>query len=131
MIFYTPLRSTTLTSSSEETYREAEREKQRFKLAMEEYDKTTQGSKFKTEVTDKCVHTWNDVLTEVQRAEETYYDVSGMWGKIRKGLRSLGRNSKAFEAWASLLPSGSEYFSVLFGGFRLIFGVCTAVFHGN
>ncbi|EEU37989.1 uncharacterized protein NECHADRAFT_48249 [Fusarium vanettenii 77-13-4] len=126
MIFHNPLPFTGLTYSSEEIYRDAEREKQRFKTAMEEYENTTQGSKFKTEVTDKCVHTWNDALTEVQRAEETYYDASGMWGKIRKGLRSLGRNSKAFEAWASLLPSGSEYFSVLFGGFRLIFRVCTA-----
>ncbi|KAM6522883.1 hypothetical protein FALCPG4_012498 [Fusarium falciforme] len=108
--------------SLEEIYGEADREKQRFKLAMEAYENTTRGSKFKTEVTDKSVHTWNDVLTEAQRAEESYYAASGMWGKIQKGLRSFGRNSRAFEAWASLLPSGSEYFSVLFGGFKLILG---------
>jgi len=119
--------STGLISSSEEIYRDAKREKQRFKLAMEAYESATTGSKFKTEVTDKSVHTWDDVLTEVQRAADTYYDVSGMWGKIRKALRSFGRNSKAFEAWASLLPSGSEYLSVLCGGLKLIFRVGTAV----
>jgi len=94
---------------------------------MEAYESTTTGSKFKTEVTSKSIHTWNDVLIEVQQAEDVYYDESGMWGKIRKGLRSFGRNSKAFEAWATLLPSGSEYFSVLCGGLKLIFGVCTCL----
>ncbi|KAK6340045.1 hypothetical protein TWF730_001820 [Orbilia blumenaviensis] len=108
--------------SLEEIYRDAKREKKSFELAMEAYESTTTGSKFKTEVTDKSVHTWDDVLTEVQLAADTYYDASGMWGKIQKGLRSFGRNSKAFEAWAMLLPSGSGYFSVLCGGLKLIFG---------
>jgi hypothetical protein len=123
MILQRFLPSVGLTSSSEDIYRDAKREKQRFQLAMEEYESTTTGSKFKTEVTEKPVHTWDDVLAEVQRAEDTYYDASGMWGKIRKALRSFGKNSKAFQAWASLLPSGSEYFSVLCGGLTLIFGV--------
>jgi len=93
---------------------------------MKAYENTTAGTKFKTEVTDKSIHTWDDVLTEVQLAGSAYYDASGMWGRIRKAFRSFGRNSKAFEGWASLLPSGSEYFSVLCGGLTLILGVRNA-----
>jgi len=94
-------------------------------MAMEAYETRTEvGSKFKTEVADKPIHTWEDVLAEVERAEVVYSDASGAWGKIQKGLRKFGSNARAFEAWASLLPSESEYTSVLCGGLKLIFGVC-------
>ncbi|KAM7222207.1 hypothetical protein V8F06_002479 [Rhypophila decipiens] len=105
----------------DEIYRDAQREKQGFQLAMEAYE-TTVGSKFKTEVTDKPIHTWEDVLAEVDRAQSIYSDASGAWGKIQKGLRRFGSNAKAFEAWAGLLPAETEYTSVLCGGLKLIFG---------
>ncbi|KAK4208819.1 hypothetical protein QBC37DRAFT_391694 [Rhypophila decipiens] len=105
----------------DEIYRDAKREKQGFQLAMEAYE-TTVGSKFKTEVTDKPIHTWEDVLAEVDRAQSIYSDGSGAWGKIQKGLRRFGSNAKAFEAWAGLLPAETEYTSVLCGGLKLIFG---------
>lgn len=94
---------------------------------MEAYESTTAGSKFQTDVTTKSVHTWEEVLKEVNKASDDYNDLSGFWGKIRKGLRSFGKNNKAFEAWASVLPSQSHYFSLLCGGFKLIFGVCTGL----
>jgi len=105
---------------------------------MEAYENTTAGSKFKTDVTHKPVHTWDDVLAEVQQAQDTCSDASGIWGKIQKGLRKFGSNANAFEAWAGLLPSGSEYISILCGGLKLIFGVCIKLLlvfclhsHGN
>ncbi|OAX82257.1 hypothetical protein ACJ72_03394 [Emergomyces africanus] len=108
--------------SLQELYIDVEAEKKRFKAAMDAYETTTAGSKFQTDVTGKSVHTWDEVLKEVKTASDDYNDVSGFWGKIRKGLRSFGKNNKAFEAWASLLPSKSHYFSLLCGGFKLIFG---------
>ncbi|PGH30406.1 hypothetical protein GX50_06842 [[Emmonsia] crescens] len=106
----------------QELYIDVEAEKKRFKAAMEAYESTTAGSKFQTDVTTKSVHTWEEVLKEVNKASDDYNDLSGFWGKIRKGLRSFGKNNKAFEAWASVLPSQSHYFSLLCGGFKLIFG---------
>ncbi|ODH33993.1 hypothetical protein ACO22_03216 [Paracoccidioides brasiliensis] len=106
----------------QELYIDIEQQRKRFSEAMEAYERTTTGSTFKTDVTTKQVHTWEEVLEEVNKASDRYNDVSGFWGKIRKGLRRFGKNSKAFEAWASLLPSQSHYFSVLCGGMKLIFG---------
>jgi hypothetical protein len=59
----------------------------------------------------------------MDNASELYNDVPGRWGKIRKGLRKFGKTNAAFAAWAELLPSQSEYVSVLCGGLKLIFGV--------
>ncbi|KAK2752304.1 hypothetical protein FQN55_007344 [Onygenales sp. PD_40] len=109
-------------SSVQEVYLDIEEAKKQFKEAMEAYENTTVGSKFKTDVTSRPVHTWEEVLEEAQKASDHYYDYSGTWGKIRKGLHSFGRNNKAFEAWSSALPSESHYFSLLCGGLKLIFG---------
>ncbi|OJD18718.1 hypothetical protein AJ78_01255 [Emergomyces pasteurianus Ep9510] len=117
-----PLESDDEDEALQELYIDVEAEKKRFKAAMDAYEITTAGSKFQTDVTAKSVHTWDEVLKEVKKASDDYDDVSGFWGKIRKGLRSFGKNNKAFEAWASLLPAQSQYFSLLCGGFKLILG---------
>ncbi|KAL4756181.1 uncharacterized protein BDW70DRAFT_145266 [Aspergillus foveolatus] len=104
----------------DELYRDAMLEKDRFQEAMEAYEQTTAGSKFKTHVTSKSLHTWEEVLDEVNRAAETYHSRAAVWGKIRAGLRRLGDNSKVFEAWAALLPSGSDCATVISGGLKLI-----------
>ncbi|KAL4768475.1 hypothetical protein BDW60DRAFT_219619 [Aspergillus nidulans var. acristatus] len=104
----------------DEVYRDAMLEKNRFQEAMEAYEQTTAGSKFKTCVTSKSLHTWEEVLDEVNRAAETYHSRAAVWGKIRAGLRRLGDNSKVFEAWAALLPSGSDCATVISGGLKLI-----------
>ncbi|KAL4745413.1 hypothetical protein BDW72DRAFT_186687 [Aspergillus terricola var. indicus] len=101
-------------------YRGAMIEKDRFEEAMEAYEQTTAGSKFKTCVTSKSLHTWEEVLEEVNRAAETYHSRAAVWGKIRAGLRRLGDNSRVFEAWAALLPSGSDCATVISGGLKLI-----------
>ena len=61
----------------------------------------------------------------MDEASEAYNDASGFWRKIRIGLRRFGKTNKAFGAWAGLLPSQSEYFSIICGGFKLILGVGT------
>ncbi|EEH10615.1 conserved hypothetical protein [Histoplasma capsulatum G186AR] len=106
----------------QDLYIDVEAENKRFKTALEEYESTTAGSKFQTDVTTKSVHTWEEVLQAIKNASDEYNDVSGFWGGIRKGLRSFGKNHKAFRAWASILPSQSHYFSLLCAGFKLILG---------
>ncbi|EGC45637.1 conserved hypothetical protein [Histoplasma capsulatum var. duboisii H88] len=106
----------------QDLYIDVEAENKRFKTALEEYESTTAGSKFQTDVTTKSAHTWEEVLQAIKNASDEYNDVSGFWGRIRKGLRSFGKNHKAFKAWASILPSQSHYFSLLCAGFKLILG---------
>jgi len=104
-------------------YKDAASEKRLFKAAIETYENSTQGSKYKTNIVSEATHTWEDVLAEVNAASERYNEVSGFWGKIRKGLRRFGDNNQAFDAWAGLLPSQSQYLSILCGGLKLIFSV--------
>ncbi|KAK0672653.1 hypothetical protein QBC41DRAFT_313089 [Cercophora samala] len=113
---------TDLDISLEEIYRDATQEKLRFQLAMADFQNLTAEPKFGTETMAGSFYTWDDVLKEAQQASDAYSEAPGMWNKIRKGLSSFGRNAKAFDAWASLLPSQSEYVSVLCGGLKLILG---------
>ncbi|KAF6218288.1 hypothetical protein HO133_005634 [Letharia lupina] len=105
----------------EELYKDAASEKRLFKAAIEAYEKTTKDSKYMTNIISDATHTWEDVLAEVNAASERYNDVSGFWGKIRKGLRSFGANNQVFDAWTGLLPTQSQYLSILCGGLKLIF----------
>ena len=104
-------------------YKDAASEERLFKAAIETYEKTTTNSNYKTNIVSDKTHTWEEVLAEIETASERYNSVSGFWGKIRKGLRSFGSNNKAFDAWAGLLPTQSQYLSVLCGGLKLIFNV--------
>ena len=104
-------------------YKDATSEERLFKAAMEGYEETTKGSKYKTNVLSGAPHTWEEVLAEVNAASERYNDVSGFWGKIRKGLRSFGSNNQTLDAWTGLLPTQSQYLSVLCGGLKLIISV--------
>ena len=112
-----------MTRQSEELYKDAASEKRLFQAAIEQYEDTTKDSNYKTNIMSDATHTWEDVLAEVNAASQRYNDVSGFWGKIRKGLRSFGANNQVFDAWAGLLPTQSNYLSVLCGGLKLIFSV--------
>ena len=115
--------SSWLTRQSEELYEDAASEKRLFQAAIRQYEEDTKDSKYKTNIISDATHTWEDVLAEVNAASERYNEVSGFWGRIRKGLRSFGVNNQVFDAWAGLLPTQSNYFSVLCGGLKLIFSV--------
>ena len=121
------IRSSGLTWPSEELYRDAASEERLFKAAMKTYEDTTKNSKYQTHITSDKIHTWEEVLIEVNAASERYNEVSGFWGKIRKGLRKFGDNNRVFDAWVGLLPSQSQYLSILCGGLKLIFSVRATV----
>ena len=103
-----------MTRQSEELHKDAASEKRLFKAAMETYEKTIKDSKYNTNIVSDATHTWEEVLDEVNAASVHYNDVSGFWGKIRKGLRSFGVNNPVFDAWASLLPNQSQCLSTLY-----------------
>ncbi|KAL4942964.1 hypothetical protein BDV06DRAFT_221656 [Aspergillus oleicola] len=109
----------------DDIYRDAMLERIRLQEAMEAYEQTTAGSRFKTDVTSKSLHSWEEVLEEANRAAETYNSRATVWGKIRASLRRLGDNSKVFQAWAVLLPAGSDCATMISGGLKLIFAAAT------
>lgn len=104
----------------EELYKEAESEKDRFFSAVASYERVAD-AKYRTQVTFQgSVHTWDEVLAEVDRVACQYRDITGFWAKIRKGLRKFGDDHGAFDAWTELLPTQSLYCSVLCGGLKLV-----------
>jgi hypothetical protein len=107
---------------------DVEEQQERLRKALTLYQQRTVGTKayIKLDV-DSTTCTWEDVLETVNTAALQYDQPNGAWGKIRKSLRKFGRNNQAFSAWTELLPSQSEYVSLLCGGFKLIIGV--RVFH--
>jgi hypothetical protein len=96
---------------------------QQFRVALAKYQEQTSGTKFKQRLDLDKSHSWDEVLEAVNDASVQYNHPEGHWGKIRKGLRQFGRNHDAFSAWAQLLPSQSQYFSLLCGGLQLIINV--------
>ena len=90
---------------------------------MDEYEKATENKQKKVPGWSRNKHTWKEVLEEVDVASSQYNDPSGFWGKIRKVFRRGGDNAGPASAWLALLPTQSEYFSVLCGGLKLIIGV--------
>ncbi|KAI9704611.1 MAG: hypothetical protein M1820_005524 [Bogoriella megaspora] len=108
--------------SLKDIYQGAEAEKANFKLAMSKYEAAASKSKYKTNITITSSYSWQDVLSEANAAMVRDSDSSDLWGKIRRALRGLGKNNSALTAWTRLLPSDSEYFSVLCGGLKLIIG---------
>ena len=112
--------ATTENFSTSEIYQEAQSESDHFKSTLESYEKDAD-PKYKTDITLQGVnHTWEEVLDEVNQVASQYKDKSGFWAKIRRGMRKFGESSQAFAGWLELLPSDSEYFSIICGGLKLI-----------
>lgn len=78
-------------------------------------------------VTDiRAEHTWEQVLSmerglleQRQEAEKS----KGFKGFIHTRMRRFGENSESFQAWLRLLPTESQYLSILCGGLKLLLGV--------
>ncbi|KAG9188829.1 hypothetical protein G6011_07534 [Alternaria panax] len=111
--------------SLEHLYRDTEKESQRLKQAMEEYETADGKSRKRSSVLSKNSHTWSDVLAEVDIASKQYNEPDGRWGKIRKAFRKSGDKAVSSSAWLALLPAQSDYFSVLCGGLTLIVGAAS------
>ena len=111
---------------SEELYADADVESQHFREATSAYEKAAAAAdpKYKAVMDWDHVHTWEEVLDVIDKAAESHNGTSGAWGKVRKSFRSVGNNHKVFATWINLLPTQSQYASVVCGGLKVIFGVC-------
>lgn len=95
-----------------------------FSDALKMYEREAD-PKFKTGINLQAVHTWNEVMIQVEVARNKY---KGMGGKsivrsIHSGLRNFFTAASAIEAWLKLLPSTSIYGSVVCGGITMILEV--------
>ena len=78
----------------------------------------------KSEIDWQHAHTWEEVLEQVEEVSKSFNESSSTWGKVRKVFLSMGSNHKVFKAWLELLPTQSQYCSIVCGGLKLILGVC-------
>ncbi|KAL1878293.1 hypothetical protein Daus18300_002211 [Diaporthe australafricana] len=88
---------------------------------MREYENDAK-QKYKTGVDVDDAHSVDQLWQVIDNAIEDYTskDRDGVWGKIRMGFRKLGDGSEAMQGWLGLLPTESEYMSVVCGGLKLI-----------
>jgi hypothetical protein len=108
----------------ETLYKDIEGDKQDFLKAMEFYEANAEG-KYKTHINMKKTHSMKEVLNSIEEARKKYDEKeSGVFfGQIRKAFRKLGEKENVCNAWLGLLPGDSEYFSIICGGLKMIFGV--------
>jgi hypothetical protein len=104
-------------------YKDIDGDKQDFLKAMESYEANAD-DKYKLHINMKETHGMKDVLKSIEEAR-TKYDAkeSGLFGRIRKAFRNLGEKENVCNTWLGLLPGDSEYFSIICGGLKMIFGV--------
>lgn len=106
-------------------YRDTISERDNFQQAMAVFEQTTNENGLHNHITSTQVHTWEEVLEVVNKASAIYNSKSGAWNKIRIAFHNFGKNNKAFNAWLGLLPTESDWVSVISGGLKLILGVCS------
>ncbi|KAL4917347.1 hypothetical protein BDW62DRAFT_183927 [Aspergillus aurantiobrunneus] len=98
-------------------------EERRFLQALRDYEKNAK-PKYKTGLDIDGKHTLAEVWKILDRAVEKYEDADkvGIWGRVRRAFRGLGQNGQAIQQWLGVVPSESNYLSVVCGGFKLILG---------
>lgn len=103
---------------------EVQTQEDRFKNAMKEYEKSVK-EKYKTGVDVDDTHSVEQLWQIIDKAIDDYTskDKDGVWGKIRIGFRKLGDGSEAMQGWLGLLPTESQYLSIVCGGLKLILKV--------
>ena len=108
---------------SESLYGDIESDQREFLNAMELYEANAE-PKYKLHVNMKETHSLDDVLRSIDEAKKNYdAKEAGFFGSIRKAFRKLGDNESVCNTWLGLLPGDSEYFSIICGGLKMIFGV--------
>ena len=115
-----------LISDSNDLYNDANVETQHFIQAAIAYEKSQRAADpgYKTEFNWNHDHKWEEVLEIVEKTAQDCNDSSGVWGRVRKAFRSLGNNHKVFAAWMNILPTQSQYASIICGALKLVLGVC-------
>ncbi|KAJ5761844.1 uncharacterized protein N7511_005226 [Penicillium nucicola] len=96
-------------------------EEQKFIQALRDYEKDAK-PKYRTGVKIDEIHTLADVWEMLDTAVDDYEKgkKAGVWGRVRKAFGGLGENGAAVEQWLGLLPTESQYMSVVCGGIKLI-----------
>lgn len=99
--------------------------------ALQEYEREAD-PKYKTGIDLKAIHTWDEVIKQVETACDEYkgYDKEGIMTSIRCGLRNFYSAAPAIQAWLKLLPSTSVYGSVVCGGLTIILEVRLTLWNG-
>ncbi|KAF9639965.1 hypothetical protein BFW01_g11771 [Lasiodiplodia theobromae] len=100
---------------------EADAEKASFLTALKSYEAEAD-EKYKTGIDIHDKHTMQQVWNELDEAIKQYQEkgTKGIRGRIRGLGRKLGKHSEAVDVWLGLLPTQSQYLSVVLGGLKLI-----------
>lgn len=100
---------------------EVQTQEDRFKDAMKEYEKSAK-EWYKTGVEVNEMHGVEQLWQIIDKAIDdcTSKDKDEVWGKIRIGFRKLGDGSEAIQWWLGLLPTESQYLSIVCGGLKLL-----------
>ncbi|GLA00334.1 hypothetical protein AnigIFM60653_008393 [Aspergillus niger] len=97
-------------------------EEQKFLQAMRDYENNSK-NKYKTGIKVDQTHTMEDLWNSVDHVAEKYKNSEserGIWDQIRIAFRKLGDHESAIDGWLGLLPSESNYLSVVCGGLKFI-----------
>lgn len=114
-----------MTANSHDTHLDADLAGQHFILASIACERSLNEANpnRKSEIDWQHAHTWEEVLEEVEKAATSFNDTANTWGKVRKVFRSMGNNHKVFKTWLEVLPTQSQYCSIVCGGLKVILGV--------
>ncbi|KAL2831433.1 hypothetical protein BDW59DRAFT_169699 [Aspergillus cavernicola] len=104
-------------------------EEQKFLQALRDYEKNVK-PRYKTGIHIDGTHTMAEVWKYLDSTVEKYEkggEKPGVWGRVRRAFRGLGENGQAIDQWLGLLPTQSNYLSIVCGGFKLILGAAERV----
>ncbi|KAK5167719.1 uncharacterized protein LTR77_007418 [Saxophila tyrrhenica] len=103
--------------------KEVKQHQQRFLDALQTYqDNAKEEYKTNVKLSLNNKHTWPEVMEAVENIQKARAGRTTVWAKVNEKLRAFGDSSLVFRQWLEILPTQNEYFSVLCGGFKLIFG---------
>jgi hypothetical protein len=108
-------------SDSECLNDEAEQEAKLFAEALKSYESEVP-KKYKTGVNIDQPYTIGDVVKQINLSLKEYkHDGDNtVWEAIRKGFWKLSESQDGLKNWLELLPSQSDYCSLIYGGLNLI-----------
>lgn len=95
---------------------------QRFRQALQDY-KDQAKPKYQADIDIRLSahHQWDEVIGAVEVLSKAHAERKDFWSSLRNKLHWFGENSSVFQQWSGLLPTQSNYFSVMCGGLKLIF----------
>jgi len=101
---------------------EPDRHCKHFKEALQSFEENLP-KKFKTSFDISEKHNWDEVIAEAKIAELKYKKKGtgeSPFGKVRGFFRALQRDTATPQGWLEIMPTQSEYASVICGGFKVL-----------